>query len=109
MHLDHLWLTDFRSYREAEFAPAPEGITVVTGPNAEGKTNLLEAVGYLATLRVFGWLALVARSDRAKDAAPPGRRAPATAQGTDAVLGRPGDLVRAGPGCCLAGTSATCA
>ncbi len=53
MHLDHLWLTDFRSYREAEFAPAPDGITVVTGANAEGKTNLLEAVGYLATLRSF--------------------------------------------------------
>jgi DNA replication and repair protein RecF len=53
MHLDHLWLTDFRSYRDAEFSPAPDGITVVTGANAEGKTNLLEAIGYLATLRSF--------------------------------------------------------
>ena len=53
MHLDHLWLTDFRSYREAEFTPAPDGITVVSGANAEGKTNLLEAIGYLATLRSF--------------------------------------------------------
>ena len=53
MHLEHLWLTDFRSYRDAEFAPAPDGITVVTGANAEGKTNLLEAIGYLATLRSF--------------------------------------------------------
>ena len=53
MHLDHLWLTDFRSYRDAEFAPASDGITVVTGANAEGKTNLLEAIGYLATLRSF--------------------------------------------------------
>lgn len=51
MHLEHLWLTEFRSYQEAEFRPAPEGITVVSGANAEGKTNLLEAVGYLATLR----------------------------------------------------------
>ena len=39
-------------------------------------------LAYLAVLRVFGWLALLARSDRAKDAeisdlAPPGRRAPA--------------------------------
>jgi DNA replication and repair protein RecF len=51
VHLDHLWLTDFRSYREAEFAPAPAGITVVTGANGEGKTNLIEAMGYLATLR----------------------------------------------------------
>ena len=51
MRLDHLWLTDFRNYREAEFAPAPDGITAVTGSNGEGKTNLIEAVGYLATLR----------------------------------------------------------
>jgi DNA replication and repair protein RecF len=51
VHLEHLWLTEFRSYREAEFTPAPEGITVVSGANAEGKTNLLEAIGYLATLR----------------------------------------------------------
>ena len=53
MYLEHLWLTDFRSYREAEFTPAAEGITVVSGANAEGKTNLLEAIGYLATLRSF--------------------------------------------------------
>ena len=51
MHLDHLWLTDFRSYRETEFTPAAVGITVVTGANGEGKTNLIEAMGYLATLR----------------------------------------------------------
>ena len=53
MHLEHLWLTDFRSYQEAEFMPGAEGITVVSGANAEGKTNLLEAIGYLATLRSF--------------------------------------------------------
>jgi DNA replication and repair protein RecF len=51
VHLDHLWLTDFRSYREAEFTPAPQGITAVTGANGEGKTNLIEAMGYLASLR----------------------------------------------------------
>jgi DNA replication and repair protein RecF len=51
VHLDQLWLTDFRSYSEAEFAPAQTGITVVTGANGEGKTNLIEAVAYLATLR----------------------------------------------------------
>lgn len=53
MHLDRLWLTDFRSYRCAELVPAPDGITVVTGGNGEGKTNLLEAVGYLSSLRSF--------------------------------------------------------
>lgn len=53
MRLDHLWLTDFRNYLTAELAPAPEGLTAVVGGNGEGKTNLLEAVGYLATLDSF--------------------------------------------------------
>lgn len=53
MHLERLWLTDFRNYRTAELAPAMSGLTVVTGANGEGKTNLLEAIGYLATLRSF--------------------------------------------------------
>ncbi len=53
MHLERLWLTDFRSYRQAELAPSVDGLTVVVGANGEGKTNLLEAVGYLATLRSF--------------------------------------------------------
>lgn len=53
MRLDHLWLTDFRNYRTAELDPAPTGLTVITGGNGHGKTNLLEAVGYLATLRSF--------------------------------------------------------
>jgi DNA replication and repair protein RecF len=51
MYLEHLTLTDFRSYVATEFAPAPAGITVVTGANGAGKTNLIEAVAYLATLR----------------------------------------------------------
>jgi DNA replication and repair protein RecF len=48
----HLWLSDFRSYAAAELEPAP-GLTVLVGGNGQGKTNLLEAVGYLATLRSF--------------------------------------------------------
>ena len=53
MRLDRLWLTDFRSYHSAELAPAPEGLTVVVGANGQGKTNLLEAVAWLATLSSF--------------------------------------------------------
>ena len=53
MRLDALWLTDFRSYAAAELHPDPDGLTVVVGANGEGKTNLLEAVGYLATLASF--------------------------------------------------------
>lgn len=52
MQLRRLWLTDFRGYHEAEVAFAP-GLTAVVGPNGHGKTNLLEAVGYLATLGSF--------------------------------------------------------
>ncbi len=52
MWLRHLWLTDFRNYETADVA-LPPGLTVVRGANGEGKTNLLEAAGYLATLASF--------------------------------------------------------
>ncbi len=52
MHLDHLWLTDFRSWTSADVTLA-RGLTVIQGSNAAGKTNLLEAVAYLATLSSF--------------------------------------------------------
>ncbi|MEU6735506.1 DNA replication/repair protein RecF [Streptomyces physcomitrii] len=49
MHVTHLSLADFRSYARAEVALDP-GVTAFVGPNGQGKTNLVEAVGYLATL-----------------------------------------------------------
>jgi DNA replication and repair protein RecF len=49
MHLRHLAVVDFRSWPQAELELSP-GITVLIGPNGVGKTNLVEAVGYLATL-----------------------------------------------------------
>ncbi|GAA0295108.1 DNA replication/repair protein RecF [Streptomyces polychromogenes] len=49
MHVSHLSLADFRSYARAEVPLAP-GVTAFVGPNGQGKTNLVEAVGYLATL-----------------------------------------------------------
>ena len=49
MHLRHLSLRDFRSYTEVELGLDP-GVTAFVGPNGQGKTNLVEAVGYLATL-----------------------------------------------------------
>ena len=45
----HLSLRDFRSYTEVEL-PLDAGVTALIGPNGQGKTNLVEAVGYLATL-----------------------------------------------------------
>ena len=53
MRVTRLWLTNFRNYETAELAPDPEGLTVIVGANGEGKTNLLEAIGYLATLSSF--------------------------------------------------------
>ena len=52
MRLQRLWLTDFRNYDHAELEPAP-GLTAVVGDNGEGKSNLLEAVAWLASLTSF--------------------------------------------------------
>ncbi len=52
MRLDWLELTDFRSYGHLTFRP-DAAVNVLVGPNATGKTNLLEAVSYLASLRSF--------------------------------------------------------
>ncbi|MBN0043305.1 DNA replication/repair protein RecF [Streptomyces actuosus] len=49
MHVTHLSLADFRSYARAE-VPLDPGVTAFVGPNGQGKTNLVEAVGYLAAL-----------------------------------------------------------
>ena len=49
MYVAHLSLTDFRSYPGAELALGP-GVTALVGPNGQGKTNLVEAIGYVATL-----------------------------------------------------------
>jgi DNA replication and repair protein RecF len=48
VHLRRLSLTDFRNYAEADLALEP-GITTLVGSNGQGKTNLVEAAGYLAT------------------------------------------------------------
>jgi DNA replication and repair protein RecF len=50
--LRQLWLSDFRCYEQAEVSLAG-GLTAIVGENGEGKTNLLEAIGYLATLSSF--------------------------------------------------------
>ena len=49
VYLTRLALTDFRSYTEVD-VPLKPGVTIFSGPNGEGKTNLVEAVGYAATL-----------------------------------------------------------
>lgn len=49
MHLNQLALVDFRSYAGVDLSLEP-GVTSLVGPNGQGKTNLVEAIGYLATL-----------------------------------------------------------
>ena len=49
MQVVSLRLVDFRSYAEAEVAFS-SGLTAVVGANGEGKTNLLEAIGFVAGL-----------------------------------------------------------
>src|ERR1051326_1476291 len=52
MHLAHLRLRDFRNYGrlDADFA---SGFHLLLGDNAQGKTNILEAIYLIATLRSF--------------------------------------------------------
>jgi DNA replication and repair protein RecF len=52
VHLAHLRLRDFRNYArlDVDFAP---GLQLLLGGNAQGKTNILEALYLLATLRSF--------------------------------------------------------
>ena len=61
MHLTHLSLADFRSYTEVDVALEP-GVTAFVGPNGQGKTNLVEAIDFVARLashRVAGDAPLV--------------------------------------------------
>ncbi|MBA2324507.1 MAG: DNA replication and repair protein RecF, partial [Pseudonocardiales bacterium] len=48
MYLSQLAVTDFRSWSSVELNLKP-GASVLVGPNGVGKTNLVEAAGYLAT------------------------------------------------------------
>lgn len=68
MLVDRIELRDFRSYLELKLELQP-GVNVLVGPNGIGKTNIVEAIGYISTLsshRVAQDLPLVRRdSDQA--------------------------------------------
>jgi DNA replication and repair protein RecF len=49
VHVSALSLTDFRCYSQVDLELHP-GVTAFVGANGQGKTNLVEAIGYLATL-----------------------------------------------------------
>jgi len=52
VHLAHLKLRDFRNYARLDAGFSP-GFHVLLGDNAQGKTNILEAIYLMATLRSF--------------------------------------------------------
>lgn len=52
MRLDWLTLAGFRSYAQLQWEPDP-GVNVIVGRNGAGKTNLLEAVAYIGSLKSF--------------------------------------------------------
>ena len=52
MHLSHLVLNDFRNFKHLDL-PLGRGLSLFYGENAQGKTNLLEAVAMLATSNSF--------------------------------------------------------
>ena len=85
MHLAHLSITNFRNYVRSEL-DFPSPVTIVQGANAQGKTNLLEAVFYLGTGQ-----SPRARSDRelinwlANEEHPPFARLEGKLTGSDAV------------------------
>jgi len=61
VHVARLSLTDYRNYARADVELGP-GATVLVGRNGQGKTNLVESIGYLSTLsshRVSGDQALI--------------------------------------------------
>ncbi len=61
MRVAHVSLADWRNYASAECELQP-GVVVLEGPNGQGKTNFVEAIAYLSTLRshrVAGDAALV--------------------------------------------------
>ncbi|TQL46540.1 DNA replication and repair protein RecF [Homoserinimonas aerilata] len=49
MFVSHLSLTDFRNYSRAE-VPLETGPNLFVGSNGQGKTNLVESLGFLSTL-----------------------------------------------------------
>ncbi len=52
MQVGWIHVVDFRNYRTLEYGPGPR-LNVLIGPNAQGKTNLLEALGMLVAGRSF--------------------------------------------------------
>lgn len=68
MIVEQLELVDFRNYVNASFALTP-GVTAIVGRNAQGKTNVAEAMVFLATLDSFRQVAPAALIREGADSA----------------------------------------
>ena len=53
MQLNKLSLRDFRNYEALDLACDP-GVNLIVGNNAQGKTNLLEAIAYAGSGKASG-------------------------------------------------------
>ena len=80
VHIEWIVLSDFRSYPTLSYSPTPN-LNVITGPNGQGKTNLLEGLGLLLVGRSFrgsraGWNSRAGTRRRRRGAGrdPPRRR-----------------------------------
>lgn len=88
MFIKHLSLSNFRNYRSAEIALQP-GISLLLGPNGQGKTNFVEAIRYLSSLsshRVAGYQALIRRGAEGEQESTALVRAIASHQERDVLL-----------------------
>jgi len=68
MYVKELSLRNFRSYEQVSVA-FPSGVTALVGSNGQGKTNLIEAINYVATLgshRVASDAPLIRRGDHSR-------------------------------------------
>ena len=66
MHVKRVRLTNFRNYKTAEVEFEP-GVNLLFGPNGQGKTNLVEAVNFFASLsshRVPGHTPLIKQGEQ---------------------------------------------
>ena len=52
VYIKHLWLQNFRNYDEIDIS-LPKGKVLLLGDNGQGKSNFIEAVGFLGMAQSF--------------------------------------------------------
>ena len=59
MRLDKITIRNYKSLRDVSFSPSP--LSVLVGPNAAGKSNFADAIGFLSEVYSFGLETAIAR------------------------------------------------